>query len=118
MDISSVDLSFLDNVELDEKDKDILVKSVRFNQNEYYMLKFCKYKNKKFATYVKELIIADIIKDITKTEFNNINKDYLKEVIREILKEEQTDGNVNEIKIDENKQDGLDALAEMGIVKR
>ena len=122
-----MEIDFLKNIEVEEtKGKDIVVKSIRFNSDEFYMLQFCKYKNKKFATFVKELIM-DAIKRENEIG-SNIDKDELTELIRSIVKSEIKDisiakdetvasieDKIIEEKLSEEDQAGLDALKGMNM---
>lgn len=96
-----MDLSFLDDIKLSELDgKDEIVKSVRFSKEDFYLLKYLQYKNKKFS-YVKELIVKDI-----NNEFNSassISKDDIKTLIKQTLKE---DDELKDIIRDILKEDG------------
>lgn len=102
-----MDLSFLDDIKLSELDgKDEIVKSVRFSKEDFYLLKYLQYKNKKFS-YVKELIVKDI-----NNEFNassSISKDDIKTLIKQTLKE---DDELKDIIRDILKEDGHELESE------
>lgn len=93
-----MDLTFLDKIEMEDLEgKDEKIQPVRFNEDEFYMLKFVKFKNKRFATYIKELIEKDIKEYLSTTDnisiTNNtltIDLEQLKEEVKEELKEELT----------------------------
>lgn len=108
--------------ELESKDE--IIKSIRFSKEEFYMLKYCKYLNKRFATYVKELIESDIantrIKECNEMDIENLKKE-LKEELREEIKTELLEEiketfskyKIEEIysdKINEDKQELLDFM--------
>lgn len=81
-----MDLEFLDSIEMEELEgKDEVIKSIRFSKDEFYMLKYCKHINKRFATYVKELMEQDIKNDSKGYDFD-IEK--LKQELKQELKEE------------------------------
>lgn len=110
-----MDLSFLNNVVLgDLIGKDEKIQSVRFNKDEFYMLKFIAYRKKRFATYIKELIDKDIKNYLENNgEENesfgavNINLEELKKELKEELKEElilEFEKNMKELKSDNEEQ--------------
>ena len=94
-----MDLTFLDKVEMEDLEgKDEKIQPVRFNKDEFYMLKFVNFKNKKFATYIKELIEKDIKEYLSNTDNTNITNsslsidlEQLKEELKEEIKEELTE---------------------------
>ena len=117
MGIVGLDLSFLDGIELN----DPVVKAVRFNDDEMYMLKFIAYKGMKFSSYVKQLIIRDIRKHCNKENvIGSISKDDIKEIMLEVLRENNyTRNESNEEGCKYKKEDEeIMALAELGISKR
>ncbi|EGT0681984.1 MULTISPECIES: hypothetical protein [Clostridium] len=94
-----MDLTFLDKVEMEDLEgKDEKIQPVRFNKDEFYMLKFVNFKNKRFATYIKELIEKDIKEYLSNTDNTNITNsslsidlEQLKEELKEEIKEELTE---------------------------
>lgn len=113
MGISNLDLSFLNNIQVDIKPK-----SIRIANDEAYMLKFAEFKNLSFSTYVKQLIIADIEKYCNKKDAlgASISKADLKELIKEVLKETSYEKEEhNKVK---NNDESIAALLELGIKKR
>lgn len=77
-----MDLSFLDTVQLKSDNKE---KSIKFNDNEEYLLKFIQYKNRAFSSYVKELIRRDL------DEFaaNRLSEEQIKSIARKVYREEK-----------------------------
>ncbi|MFR5267167.1 hypothetical protein [Clostridium sp.] len=116
-----MDLKFLDEIELKELEgKEEIIKSVRFTKEEFYLLKYLHYKNKRFS-YVKNLIERDLqetieppVNNISKKDIKNLIKetlktdDELKEIIRDILKEDE-----EEIVIEEKKEDISEAKKDL-----
>lgn len=107
-----MDLSFLDEIELKELEgKDEIVKTVRFSKDEFYLLKYLHYKNKRFS-YIKELIENDLkgitpaASQISKSDIKNLIKETLKEdeelknIIRDILKEDEEISNEKNLDIE------------------
>ncbi|WWU66770.1 hypothetical protein QJR26_18310 (plasmid) [Clostridium baratii] len=114
-----MDLTFLDkiNIEEEEKGKEEVVKSIRFSKEEFYMLKYCKFINKKFSTFVKDLINEKILELQNEGKIENnldIDLDVIKEQLKieikeEILKELNTNNN-SEISVEKDiDNDKLDA---------
>lgn len=114
-----MDLTFLDkiNIEEEEKGKEEVVKSIRFSKEEFYMLKYCKFINKKFSTFVKDLINENILELQNEGKIENnldIDLDVIKEQLKieikeEILKELNTNNN-SEISVEKDiDNDKLDA---------
>lgn len=114
-----MDLTFLDkiNIEEEEKGKEEVVKSIRFSKEEFYMLKYCKFINKKFSTFVKDLINENILELQNEGKIENnldIDLDVIKEQLKieikeEILKELNTN-NKSEISVENDiDNDKLDA---------
>lgn len=116
-----MDLKFLDEIELKELEgKEEIIKSVRFTKEEFYLLKYLHYKNKRFS-YVKNLIERDLqetveptVNNISKKDIKNLIKetlktdDELKEIIRDILKEDE-----EEIVIEQKKEDISEAKKDL-----
>lgn len=97
-----MELTFLDNIEIEEelKGKEDTIKSIRFSKDEYYMLKYCKYKNKKFSVLVKELL-NESIKNEGESFSSDIDIAKIKEELKEELKKEllkELGGKTEEIK--------------------
>lgn len=109
-----MDLSFLDDINMTElENKDEIIKSIRFSKEEFYMLKYCKYLNKRFATFVKELIDSDItntrIKECNEIDIENLKRE-LKEELREEIKAElleEIKETFSKYKIEENSLDKI-----------
>lgn len=75
-----MDLSFLNNVELKSNNKE---KSIKFNDNEVYLLKFIEYKNRAFSSYVKELIRKDLDEFIA----NRLSEEQVERIAKRVYKE-------------------------------
>lgn len=63
--------------------KEEIIKSIRFSKEEFFLLECCK--NKKFSTFIKELL-SEYIENQNKIYTNNIDIKKLKEEIKEELK--------------------------------
>lgn len=109
-----MDLTFLDKIEIieEKKGREEAVKSIRFSKDEFYMLKYCKFLNKKFSTLVKDLINESIIelqnegsvkKDIS-VDLSSIKDELKKELKKELLKE-LNNNNQDEITVEINEVD-------------
>lgn len=112
-----MDLTFLDKIEMEDLEgKDEKIQPVRFNEDEFYMLKFIKFKNKRFATYIKELIDKDIKEYLSDTSntINSLNLEQIKDDLKEELKEELTNEIRNEL-LEELKKELQDKLDKMEI---
>lgn len=115
-----MDLTFLDKIEMEDLEgKDEKIQPVRFNENEFYMLKFVKFKNKRFATYIKELIDKDIKEYLSNSNNssntrNSLDFEQLKDDLKEEIKEELTTEIRNEI-LKELKKELKDKLDKMEI---
>lgn len=94
-----MDLTFLDKIDMEDLEgKDEKIQPVRFSKDEFYMLRFIKFKNKRFATYIKELIEKDIKEYLSDTDnigitnsTLNIDLEQLKEELKEEIKGELTE---------------------------
>ena len=75
-----MDLSFLNNVELRSNNKE---KSIKFNDNEVYLLKFIEYKNRAFSSSVKELIR----KDLDEFTANRLSEEQVERIAKRVYKE-------------------------------
>ncbi len=68
-----MNLSFLDEVKLDSNNTE---KKVKFREDEIYLLKYIKFKDRKFSTFIKELIRRDLedyeAKKVSKEEIEKI----------------------------------------------
>lgn len=51
-----MDLEFLNDVELESTSP---IKSIRFAENEMYLIKYIQFKERRFSDYVKELILQE-----------------------------------------------------------
>lgn len=112
-----MDLTFLDKVEMEDLEgKDEKIQPVRFNEDEFYMLKFIKFKNKRFATYIKELIDKDIKEYLSNSSNtrNSLDFEQFKDDLKEEIKEELTTEIRNEI-LKELKKELKDKLDKMEI---
>ena len=122
-----MDLTFLDKIEMEDLEgKDEKIQPVRFNEDEFYMLKFIKFKNKRFATYIKELIEKDIKEYLSNTNITNgalsIDLEQLKEELteeirtrlleelKEELKEKLDNMDLKQENINESKNDLLNFM--------
>lgn len=108
--MEKIDLSFLDEINLGEQ---VIIKSVRFNKDEHYLLKHIVYQNKRFATYIKELIERDIVScyDHSDTE---VNRKELEVLVREIIASELNGNKASEPPKQVLSEDEL-ALQDLGI---
>lgn len=119
-----MELGFLDDIDLQELEgKDEIVKSVRFSKEEFYLLKYLQYKNKKFS-YVKDLIQKDLDETISPTiskgDIKQLIKESLREdvelqnIIRDILKEDNYNIEITEKTKENNDEEKQDLLDFMG----
>lgn len=116
--IRGLNTSFLNHIELNEP----TLKAIRFNESELYMLKMCIYKGLNFSSYVKSLIIEDIKKCNNSGANDSINKDSIRDLIREVLKEDniktgslQVENENIETKVN---NEYVNALGALGIKRR
>lgn len=70
---------FLKEVELDSDNRS---KTINFSKDEEYLLKFVKFKNRKFSEYVKSLMK----KDVEDFAAKNIDEDKIRRIVREEIK--------------------------------
>lgn len=75
-----MDLSFLDDVKLESNSH---VKSIRFSENELYLIKYIKFKERKFSDYIKELILQDIERYIALN--NKLTKSDIIEIVKQTM---------------------------------
>ena len=75
-----MDLSFLDDVKLESNSH---VKFIRFSENELYLIKYIKFKERKFSDYIKELILQDIERYIALN--NKLTKSDIIEIVRQTM---------------------------------
>ncbi len=78
-----MDLRFLEGVELESKSP---IKSIRFAENEMYLIKYIQFKERKFSDYVKELILQDLEKYIALN--NKLTKDDIIDIVKQVLNNE------------------------------
>lgn len=78
-----MDLRFLEGVELELKSP---IKSIRFAENEMYLIKYIQFKERKFSDYVKELILQDLEKYIALN--NKLTKDDIIDIVKQVLNNE------------------------------
>lgn len=111
-----MDLTFLDKIEMEDLEgKDEKIQPVRFNKDEFYMLKFINFKNKRFATYIKELIKKDIKEYLSSADNDvlSINLEQLKEELKEELTEEIREKLLKELKYEPKENfDNMDLKKE------
>ena len=102
-----MDLEFLNDLEMEELEgKDEVIKSIRFSKEEFYMLKYCKHINKRFATYVKELMEQDIKNDSRGYDFDIEKlKQELKQELKEELLEELKQMNESAYNLEKDKEE-------------
>ncbi|MCD3206755.1 hypothetical protein G8T60_12735 [Clostridium botulinum C] len=115
---------FLNNVELKElknKNKDdVILKTIKFNQDEHILLKYITHLGKNFGSYIKQLIEKDVEDNLgNKTKDVNISEEYLVNLIEKVLEKnnfgEATTTIKENKKIDKEMLNDLDAL---GIKRR
>lgn len=78
-----MDLRFLDDVELESNSR---VKSIRFAENEMYLVKYIQFKERKFSDYVKELILQDLEKHIALNA--KLTKSDIIEIVKKVVNNE------------------------------
>lgn len=78
-----MDLSFLEDVKLSSNSN---IKSIRFAEDEMYLIKFIQFKERKFSDYVKELILQDLEKYIALN--HNINRNDIIQIVKEVINNE------------------------------
>lgn len=78
-----MDLRFLDDVKLESNSH---VKSIRFAENEMYLVKYIQFKERKFSDYVKELILQDLEKHIALNA--KLTKSDIIEIIKKVVNNE------------------------------
>ena len=72
-----MDLEFLNDVELESTSP---IKSIRFAENEMYLIKYIQFKERRFSDYVKELILQDLEKYIALN--NKLTKNDIIEIVK------------------------------------
>lgn len=121
------DFPFLSKIELNNKNKNQIIKNIKFNEDEIILLKYIKYIDKNFGTYVKQLIESDIYnklidtKDVSMVQEssknnNNLDEEYLIKLIEKVIDKKNEKDN-NERAITKNDISPAD-LATLGIPKR
>lgn len=78
-----MDLRFLEGVELESSNH---IKSIRFAENEMYLVKYIQFKERKFSDYVKELILQDLEKYIALN--NKLTKDDIIDIVKQVVNNE------------------------------
>lgn len=117
------DFPFLGEVELNNRNENQIIKNIKFNKEEMILLKYIKYIDKNFGTYVKQLIESDIYSNLgdknvlqeNKTVNTNLNEDYLMKLIEKVI-DKKTNENSEEKAI--TQSDIEDDLVALGIPKR
>ena len=117
------DFPFLGEVELNNRNENQVIKNIKFNKEEMILLKYIKYIDKNFGTYVKQLIESDIYSNLgdknvlqeNKTVNTNLNEDYLMKLIEKVI-DKKTNENSEEKAI--TQSDIEDDLVALGIPKR
>lgn len=78
-----MDLEFLNDVELESTSH---IKSIRFAENEMYLIKYIQFKERRFSDYVKELILQDLEKYIALN--NKLTKNDIIEIVKKVINNE------------------------------
>ena len=78
-----MDLEFLNDVELESTSP---IKSIRFAENEMYLIKYIQFKERRFSDYVKELILQDLEKYIALN--NKLTKNDIIEIVKKVINNE------------------------------
>lgn len=78
-----MDLEFLNDVELESTSP---IKSIRFAENEMYLIKYIQFKERRFSDYVKELILQDLDKYIALN--NKLTKNDIIEIVKKVINNE------------------------------
>lgn len=78
-----MDLEFLNDVELESTSP---IKSIRFAENEMYLIKYIQFKERRFSDYVKELILQDLEKYIALN--NKLTKNDIIEIVKKFINNE------------------------------
>lgn len=78
-----MDLEFLSDVELESTSP---IKSIRFAENEMYLIKYIQFKERRFSDYVKELILQDLEKYIALN--NKLTKNDIIEIVKKVINNE------------------------------
>lgn len=78
-----MDLEFLNDVELESTST---IKSIRFAENEMYLIKYIQFKERRFSDYVKELILQDLEKYIALN--NKLTKNDIIEIVKKVINNE------------------------------
>ena len=78
-----MDLEFLNDVELESTSP---IKSIRFAENEMYLIKYIQFKERRFSDYVNELILQDLEKYIALN--NKLTKNDIIEIVKKVINNE------------------------------
>lgn len=78
-----MDLEFLNDVELESTSP---IKSIRFAENEMYLIKYIQFKERRFSDYVKELILQDLEKYIALN--NKLTKNDIIGIVKKVINNE------------------------------
>lgn len=78
-----MDLEFLNDVELESTSS---IKSIRFAENEMYLIKYIQFKERRFSDYVKELILQDLEKYIALN--NKLTKNDIIGIVKKVINNE------------------------------
>ena len=78
-----MDLEFLNDVELESTSP---IKSIRFAENEMYLIKYIQFKERRFSDYVKELILQDLEKYIALNA--KLTKSDIIEIVKKVVNNE------------------------------
>ena len=78
-----MDLEFLNDVELESTSP---IKSIRFAENEMYLIKYIQFKERRFSDYIKELILQDLEKYIALN--NKLTKNDIIEIDKKVINTE------------------------------
>ena len=78
-----MDLEFLNDVELESTSP---IKSIRFAENEMYLIKYIQFKERRFSDYVKELILQELEKYIALN--TKLTKNDIIEIVKKVINNE------------------------------
>ncbi|MBD8045826.1 hypothetical protein [Clostridium faecium] len=112
---------FLNDVKLKNKiTNGVVIKSIKFNEDELILLKYIEYINKSFGTYIKQLIERDIFENLRENNVSTdkiTNEEYLMSLIEKVIdKKAAVDAEDDDLKAKSDIEDS--DLELLGIKKR
>lgn len=112
---------FLNDVKLKNKiTNGVVIKSIKFNEDELILLKYIEYINKSFGTYIKQLIERDIFENLRENNVSTdkiTNEEYLMSLIEKVIdKKAAVDAEEDDLKAKSDIEDS--DLELLGIKKR